>query len=127
MCLIKRDKFYNTSDIIGIQDGAVAEQFRQQLARVAEAEQNSLRQRVILGAMLIKWERFLGERTIVDGRPQYKHERLRKARRGLERLQQAEVVNYSLSNLDALVEVAADEGYIAPEQKKSIIEFRNSL
>ena len=48
-------------------------------------------------------------------------------RRGLERLQQAEVVNYSLSNLDALVEVAADEGYIAPEQKKSIIEFRNSL
>lgn len=43
------------------QDGAVAEQFRQQLARVAEAEQNSLRQRVILGAMLIKWERFLGD------------------------------------------------------------------
>ena len=42
------------------QDAAVAEQFRQQLARVAEAEQNSLRQRVILGAMLIKWERFLG-------------------------------------------------------------------
>ncbi|MCR5583274.1 MAG: IS1249 family transposase [Eggerthellaceae bacterium] len=33
-----------------------------------------------------RWERFLGERTIVDGRPQYKHERLRKARRGLERL-----------------------------------------
>lgn len=43
------------------QDGAVAEQFRQQLQRVAEAEQNSLRQRVILGAMLIKWERFLGD------------------------------------------------------------------
>ena len=47
--------------IIVPQDGAVAEQFRQQLARVAEAEQNSLRQRVILGAMLIKWERFLGD------------------------------------------------------------------
>lgn len=49
------------------QDGAVAEQFRQQLARVAEAEQNSLRQRVILGAMLIKWERFLGSGQGKDG------------------------------------------------------------
>lgn len=33
-----------------------------------------------------RWEDFLKERTIVDGRPQYKHERLRKARRGLEKL-----------------------------------------
>ena len=49
------------------QDGAVAEQFRQQLQRVAEAEQNSLRQRVILGAMLIKWERFLGSGQGKDG------------------------------------------------------------
>ena len=48
-------------------------------------------------------------------------------RKGLDRLAAAGTVNYSLSNLDALVEVAADEGYIAPEQKKSIIEFRNSL
>ena len=47
--------------------------------------------------------------------------------RGLDRLAAAGTVNHSLSNLDALVEVAAEEGYIAPEQKKSIIEFRNSL
>jgi len=48
-------------------------------------------------------------------------------RKGLDRLAAAGTVNYSLSNLDALVEVAAEEGYIAPKQKKSIIEFRNSL
>ena len=33
-----------------------------------------------------RWDEFLKERTIVDGRGQYKHERLRKARRGLEKL-----------------------------------------
>ena len=32
------------------------------------------------------WEKFLKEKTIVDGRNQYKHERLRKARRTLETL-----------------------------------------
>lgn len=35
-------------------------------------------------------------------------------KKGLERLKEADVVNYSLSNLDALVEVAAEEGYIEP-------------
>ena len=48
-------------------------------------------------------------------------------KKGLDRLAAANTVNYSLSNLDALVEVAAAEGYIAPEQKESIIAFRNSL
>ena len=48
-------------------------------------------------------------------------------KKGLERLAAANTVNCSLSNLDALVEVAAEEGYIAAEQKESIIEFRNSL
>ena len=48
-------------------------------------------------------------------------------RKGLDRLAEAQVVNYSLSNLDALVEVAAEEGYIAPEWKSKIIKFRNSL
>ena len=48
-------------------------------------------------------------------------------RKGLDRLAEAKVVNYSLSNLDALVEVAAEEGYIAPEWKSKIIEFRDSL
>jgi orotate phosphoribosyltransferase len=31
-----------------------------------------------------------------------------------------------LSNLDALVEVAAEEGYIAPEWKERILAFRNN-
>ena len=34
--------------------------------------------------------------------------------------------NYSLSNLDALVEVAAEEGYIKPEDKARLIAFRNN-
>ena len=38
-------------------------------------------------------------------------------KKGLERLKEADVVNYSLSNLDALVEVAAEEGYIEPGDK----------
>ncbi len=48
-------------------------------------------------------------------------------RRGLERIAAAGTVNYSLSNLDALVEVAVEEGYIAPEWKSKILEFRDSL
>ena len=35
-------------------------------------------------------------------------------KKGLERLKEADVVNYSLSNLDALVEVAAEEGISSP-------------
>ena len=48
-------------------------------------------------------------------------------RKGLERLAAAQVVNYSLSNLDVLVDVAVEEGYITPEQKQQILDFRNSL
>ena len=48
-------------------------------------------------------------------------------RKGLERLAQAKVENHSLSNLDSLVEVAAEMGYIKPEDKKTILEFRNNL
>ena len=47
-------------------------------------------------------------------------------KKGLDRLAEADVVNYSLSNLDALVEVAAEDGYIAPEWKDRIIAFRNN-
>jgi hypothetical protein len=36
-----------------------------------------------------RWDAFLKERTIADGRRQYRHERLRKARRGLEKLARA--------------------------------------
>ena len=47
-------------------------------------------------------------------------------RKGLERISQAGTVNYSLSNLDSLVEVAAQEGYIAPEWKSRILAFRDN-
>lgn len=48
-------------------------------------------------------------------------------KKGLERIANANTVNYSLSNLDALVEAAVEEKYIAPEWKDKIIEFRNNL
>ncbi len=48
-------------------------------------------------------------------------------KKGLERMEAAGVRNVSLSNLDTLVDVAVDEGYIAAEWKDRIIEFRNSL
>ena len=47
--------------------------------------------------------------------------------KGLERLAAAGVENHSLSNLDSLVEVAAEMGYIKPEDKQTILEFRNNL
>ena len=46
--------------------------------------------------------------------------------KGLDRLAAANAKNYSLSNLDALVEVAADEGYIKPEDKERVLKFRNN-
>ena len=48
-------------------------------------------------------------------------------RKGLERLAAANVVNHSLSNLDVLVDVAVEEGYIKPKQKEQVIAFRNAL
>ncbi len=36
-----------------------------------------------------RWDEFLKEKTVVDGRIQFKHERLRRARRGLEKLARA--------------------------------------
>ena len=48
-------------------------------------------------------------------------------RKGLDRLAAADVVNYSLSNLDVLVDVAVEEKYITPEQKEQILAFRNAL
>lgn len=47
-------------------------------------------------------------------------------KRGLERIAATNTVNYSLSNLDALVEVAAEEGYIAGEWKDRILAFRDN-
>ena len=47
-------------------------------------------------------------------------------KKGLDRLAAANVRNFSLSNLDALVEVAAEQGYIAPEWKERILKFRSN-
>ncbi|MBR5190031.1 MAG: orotate phosphoribosyltransferase [Paludibacteraceae bacterium] len=47
-------------------------------------------------------------------------------KKGLDRMAEANVINYSLSNLDSLVEVAAEEGYIKPEDKERLIKFRNN-
>ena len=46
--------------------------------------------------------------------------------RGLERLESAGVVNHSLSDLDALVDVAVAEGYIAPAWETRILRFRDN-
>ena len=46
--------------------------------------------------------------------------------RGLERLEAAGVVNHSLSDLDALVDVAVAEGYIAPAWQARILRFRDN-
>ena len=46
--------------------------------------------------------------------------------KGLDRLAAAEVKNISLTNLDVLSEVAADEGYIKPEDVSHLIAFRNN-
>ena len=46
--------------------------------------------------------------------------------KGLDRLAAANAKNYSLSNLDALVEVAATEGYIKAEDKERILKFRSN-
>ncbi len=46
--------------------------------------------------------------------------------KGLDRMAAANVINFSLSNLDTLAEVAAEEGYIKPEDKDRLIAFRNN-
>lgn len=47
-------------------------------------------------------------------------------KKGLERLAAANVKNVSLTNLDVLSEVAAQEGYIKPEDVNRLIAFRNN-
>ena len=46
--------------------------------------------------------------------------------KGLDRLAAANLKNVSLCNLDTLVEVAAQEGYIADSWKERILNFRNN-
>ena len=47
-------------------------------------------------------------------------------KKGLEKLAEANVKNVSLSNLDVLVDVAADTGYIQPGQKDALLKFRDN-
>lgn len=46
--------------------------------------------------------------------------------KGLDRLAAADVKNISLTNFDVIAQVAADEGYIRPEDVKRLIAFRNN-
>ena len=46
--------------------------------------------------------------------------------KGLDRLAAANVRNVSLSNLDVLVEVAAETGYLKPAQKDALLCFRDN-
>ena len=46
--------------------------------------------------------------------------------KGLDRLKEADVKNVSLTNFDVIAEVAAEEGYIKPEDIKRLIAFRNN-
>ena len=47
-------------------------------------------------------------------------------KKGVERLEQANVKNVSLTNFDVISQVAADEGYIKNEDVKKLIAFRNN-
>lgn len=47
-------------------------------------------------------------------------------KKGLERLAQAKVKNISLTNFDVIAQVAAEEGYIKPEDVARLIAFRDN-
>ena len=47
-------------------------------------------------------------------------------KKGIDRLAEAKVKNVSLTNFDVIAEVAAEEGYIKPEDIKRLIAFRNN-
>lgn len=46
--------------------------------------------------------------------------------KGIKRLEEADVKNISLTNFDVIAEVAAEEGYIKPEDIERLISFRNN-
>ncbi len=47
-------------------------------------------------------------------------------KKGLERLAAANVKNVSLTNFDAIAQIAAEEGYIKKEDVSALIDFRNN-
>ena len=46
--------------------------------------------------------------------------------KGLDRLKAANVENYSLTNFDTVAQVAAETGYVKPEDVARLIAFRNN-
>ncbi|MBO5790294.1 MAG: orotate phosphoribosyltransferase [Clostridia bacterium] len=46
--------------------------------------------------------------------------------KGLDRLKEADVINYSLTDFDTIAEVAAEEGYIKADDIARLIKFRNN-
>ena len=47
-------------------------------------------------------------------------------KKGLDRLTEANVKNVSLTDFDVITEVAAEEGYISPDDIRRLIAFRNN-
>ncbi len=47
-------------------------------------------------------------------------------RKGLDRLEKANVENHSLTNFDVIAEVAAEEGYIRPDDVRKLMAFRSN-
>ena len=47
-------------------------------------------------------------------------------KKGLDRMAEANVENHSLTNFDVITRVAAEEGYIKPEDVERLIAFRNN-
>ena len=47
-------------------------------------------------------------------------------RKGLDRLKKAGVTNYSLTDFDTIARIAAEEGYIRPEDVRRLIAFRDN-
>ena len=47
-------------------------------------------------------------------------------KKGVERMAEAGVKNVSLSNLDTIAQVGAEEGYIAPEDVSRLLKFRDN-
>ena len=47
-------------------------------------------------------------------------------KKGLDRLEEANVINYSLTNFDVIAQTAAEEGYIKEEDVARLIQFRNN-
>ena len=46
-------------------------------------------------------------------------------KKGLDRLREAQVLNYSLTDFDAIAQVAAEEGYIARDDIRRLLKFRD--